>query len=146
MNVAFSLFRISSLVFAGIMENEFMRIDLTCDGNFIVPRNPAGVDKYPTVLGSNQVCTLVGAKPGSDIISGHDYLETGFQLDTSDIWRRNLLVLIGWYFFFQITQLIAIEYLQVCPTCFPSLLTCSFAFGVETSARWWGRSFCQGRF
>ncbi|KAE9382722.1 hypothetical protein BT96DRAFT_740381, partial [Gymnopus androsaceus JB14] len=58
----------------GIMENEFMRISLTCDGASIVPRNGQGVTKYPDGLGNNQVCTLFGALPGSTTITGHDYI------------------------------------------------------------------------
>jgi len=37
-------------------------------------------------------------------------------METVDLWRRNLTVLIGWFIFFQITQLIAIEYFQVSVT------------------------------
>ena len=39
-----------SPAWVGAMENEFMRINFTCDGTAIVPRNPPGVNKYPYVL------------------------------------------------------------------------------------------------
>lgn len=99
----------SMTVWAAIMESEFSRLDITCDGNYIVPR---GGD-YPSSLGPNQSCTLYGATPGSDIVSGSSYVAAAFNLDVHDIWRRNLLVLIGWFIFFQITQIIAIEFFQV---------------------------------
>jgi ATP-binding cassette, subfamily G (WHITE), member 2, SNQ2 len=104
-----------SLVFAGILSNEFMRIDLTCNGNYVVPRNPPGVTKYPLGIGPNQICTAFGATAGSIIVRGRDYLKVSFGIDAADIWRRNFLVLCGWLVFFQITQLVAIEFFQVCP-------------------------------
>jgi hypothetical protein len=68
-----------------IMENEFFRITLTCDGDFVVPRNPPGIDKYPITIGPNQACTFYGATPGSATISGRDYLSAGYNLDRNDI-------------------------------------------------------------
>ncbi|KIJ66534.1 hypothetical protein HYDPIDRAFT_86385 [Hydnomerulius pinastri MD-312] len=99
-----------SYAWAGAMENEFMRVTLTCDGDYVVPRNAPGMTKYPDVLGPNQACTLFGATPGSDQIPGKDYLMAGYAIDTADIWRRNLLVIIGFLIFFLTTQLIAIEF------------------------------------
>ncbi|KAI6015643.1 pleiotropic drug resistance ABC transporter [Pisolithus marmoratus] len=93
----------------GAMENEFMRTSYICDGDYVVPRNGPGMDIYPNDLGPNQVCTLFGAQPGSDVIPGKDYLEAGFALDTADIWRRNLLVTVGFIVFFLFTQLVVIE-------------------------------------
>ena len=95
------------------MENEFSRVNLICDGDYIIPRNPPGIDKYPVSVGPNQACTLFESTPGSDIVSGSSYLAAGYSLDIADIWRRNFLVIIGMFIFFQITQLIAIEYFQV---------------------------------
>lgn len=95
------------------MESEFSRIDLECVGEYVIPRNPAGVSKYPEALGPNQACTLFGSTPGSDVINGSAYVSAAFDLNTADIWRRNLLVIIGWFIFFQITQVIAIECFQV---------------------------------
>ncbi|OBZ78638.1 Brefeldin A resistance protein [Grifola frondosa] len=65
---------------AGCIENEFMRISLTCDGNSIVPRNPPGVTKYPDGLGSNQVCTLFGSASGDSIIRGRNYIDVGYSI------------------------------------------------------------------
>lgn len=92
------------------MENEFMRIELTCDGNSVIPRNGFGLVKYPPDLGPNQACTLFGAQGGSNIISGSAYISAGFALDTRDLWRRNFSVLIGFFILFQITQILALEF------------------------------------
>ena len=35
------------LAFSGCIENEFMRINLECDGAYVVPRNGPGMTKYP---------------------------------------------------------------------------------------------------
>ncbi|KAG6911302.1 hypothetical protein DXG01_002141 [Tephrocybe rancida] len=99
-----------SYAWQGCMENEFMRISLTCDGNSVVPRNGPGLTKYPDVLGPNQACTLFGATSGSNIISGKAYLLAGYNIDTADLWRRNFLVLVGFFLAFQITQIVALEF------------------------------------
>ena len=95
------------------MQSEFSRISLTCDGSYVVPRNAPGMNEYPETLGPNQVCTLFGARPGSIIVPGSDYVAAGFALNTKDLWRRNFLVLLGWFILFVFTQLLVIEYLQV---------------------------------
>ncbi|EGO05281.1 hypothetical protein SERLA73DRAFT_157866 [Serpula lacrymans var. lacrymans S7.3] len=101
-----------SYSWAGSMENEFMRISMLCDGSYVVPRNGPGMTKYPDVVGPYQACTLYGSSSGSSQIPGSSYLDAGYGIDVKDIWRRNLLVLIGWLIFFQVTQLVSIEYLQ----------------------------------
>lgn len=65
------------------MANEFARIDLVCDGAFITPRNIGSISKYPLALGANQVCTLAGALPGSNIVSGRDYIRAAFDYDST---------------------------------------------------------------
>lgn len=107
-----------------------MRTSLICDGSYVVPRNGPGMTKYPFVisffdgqrkltycdrdnLGPNQVCTLFGAQAGSDVVFGNDYLEAGYGITSADIWRRNLVVVIAFLFFFLFTQVIAIEYFSV---------------------------------
>ncbi|KAI0789262.1 ABC-2 type transporter-domain-containing protein [Abortiporus biennis] len=98
-----------SYAFSGCIENEFMRINLECEGAYIVPRNGFGINSYPDGLGPNQICTLPGSVPGETLVSGRAYLRDGFGLDVSDLWRRNFLVLIGFFFVFQLTQVLIIE-------------------------------------
>ncbi|ETW86786.1 ABC transporter [Heterobasidion irregulare TC 32-1] len=99
-----------SYVWAACMENEFMRLTLTCDGTYVVPRNGPGMTKYPDTLGPNQACTLPGSSPGSIFVAGRDYVRAGYGLDVADLWRRNFVVVLGFMIFFWITQVIAIEY------------------------------------
>ncbi|KAF7303089.1 Pleiotropic drug resistance ABC transporter protein [Mycena kentingensis (nom. inval.)] len=108
----FWIYYINPIAYAwqGGMENEFSRIDLTCDGTFIVPRNVGNLTKYQDGLGPNQVCTLFGATGGSTLVSGEAYLDAGFGLNPADLWRRNLLVLLGFFLAFQISQIVALEY------------------------------------
>ncbi|KAF4578418.1 hypothetical protein EYR36_000225 [Pleurotus pulmonarius] len=96
---------------AGLMENEFMRISLTCDGSSVIPRNIPGVlGQYPVGLGPNQACTLAGAQGGSDVIAGESYIAAGYGLNPADLWKRNFLVGIGFFIVFLCTQLLVIEY------------------------------------
>ncbi|KAJ3545283.1 hypothetical protein NMY22_g2500 [Coprinellus aureogranulatus] len=100
-----------SYAWQAAMENEFMRINLTCDGSSVIPRNILGlVTKYPDQLSVNQVCTLYGSTGGSAIISGTDYIKAGYGLDPKDIWRQNLPVLIAFFLAFEIAQILALEY------------------------------------
>ncbi|KAH9837328.1 ABC-2 type transporter-domain-containing protein [Rhodofomes roseus] len=97
----------------GNMENEFMRIDLECDGSYITPRNPPGINKYPDGVGPNQICTLYGSNPGESVVSGASYLDDGYMLNTADLWRRNFLVLVGFFLLFQLTQVLLVEFYPV---------------------------------
>ncbi|KAI0059439.1 hypothetical protein BV25DRAFT_1828964 [Artomyces pyxidatus] len=110
----FWIFYIDPMAYAwsALMDNEFSRVDFTCDGTYIIPRNGPGVDKYPNGLGPNQVCTLYGSTPGSDVIPGSAYIDVAYGLNAADLWRRNFIVLFGWIIFFQFTQIIALDYLM----------------------------------
>lgn len=100
--------------FSGCMENEFMRLQLTCDGNYITPRNGGVLDKYPNDLGPNQACTLFGSSAGDSEVLGSAYLSVGYQYNIADLWRRNFVVLLAFFIVFQLTQLIALEFFPVC--------------------------------
>ncbi|KAI0064587.1 hypothetical protein BV25DRAFT_1869256 [Artomyces pyxidatus] len=99
-----------SYAWAGTMENEFSRITLTCDGAYVVPRNAGNVTKYPDNLSTNQACTLFGASPGDQFVTGKAYVKAGYDLDTADLWRRNFIVLLGFLLFFWIMQTLVIEW------------------------------------
>jgi CDR ABC transporter len=60
-------------------------------------------------LGPNQICTLFGARPGTSVVSGKDYIKAGYDLNTDDLWRRNVLVLLVFLLFFWFTQTVVIE-------------------------------------
>ena len=67
------------------MDNEFMCITLTCEGDYVVPRNPPGSSKYPDVIGPNQACTLYGATPGQNTVNGAAYAAAGYTLNVHDL-------------------------------------------------------------
>ena len=48
-------------------------------------------------LGPNQICTLFGSTPGDSDVSGGAYLSVGYGIDIADQWRRNFLVLVGFF-------------------------------------------------
>lgn len=99
--------------FSACMENEFMRLSLSCDGTSITPRNGGILNKYPDGLGPNQICTLFGSQPGDDVVSGSAYLQVGYRYNVADLWRRNFVVLVAFFLLFIITQLVALEYFPV---------------------------------
>ncbi|KAI0307355.1 ABC-2 type transporter-domain-containing protein [Multifurca ochricompacta] len=103
--------------FSGLMENEYSRLNLTCGGDYVVPRNGFSVNKYPISLGPNQVCTLPGATPGSNVISGRSYLLNTYGMDGHDIWRRNFVVLLGWVLFYQVTQILVLDFFPSSEIC-----------------------------
>ncbi|KAG8920759.1 hypothetical protein FRC00_009551, partial [Tulasnella sp. 408] len=84
-------------------------IGMLCAGKDITPRNAPGQDFYPEQLGPNQVCTFFGAQPGQTVVHGSDYIDVGFQLASSDLWKRNFVVLVALFIVFQVTQYVAME-------------------------------------
>ncbi|KAL1694829.1 P-loop containing nucleoside triphosphate hydrolase protein [Schizophyllum commune] len=99
-----------SYAWSALMENEFMRVNLACDGDYVVPRNGNGVTKYPDSLSANQACTLYGSSGGEAIVSGKDYIQAGYFLSPSDLWRRNFLVLVGFTLLFIGLQIVIMDY------------------------------------
>jgi len=97
------------------MANEFMRSDLICDFNNIIPRNLAGLfPQYPDGIGPNQICTVVGSTEGSNVIDGGVYINTAFQLDTANLWKKCFLVLLAFLCAFQAAQVVIMEKFPVC--------------------------------
>lgn len=70
------------LGFSAMMENEFSRIDLSCDGTYLVPSGPGYGDIQ------HQTCTLAGSEGGSAIVPGSRYIETAFQYAPGELWRN----------------------------------------------------------
>ncbi|KAJ7651525.1 pleiotropic drug resistance ABC transporter [Mycena polygramma] len=108
----FWIYYINPIAYAwqACIENEFMRIQLTCDGTYVIPRNVGGLTKYPDGLGPNQACTLFGSSAGGSSVSGEAYIAAGYGLSSSNLWIRNFLVLLGFTIVFQITQVISLEF------------------------------------
>lgn len=90
--------------YGALMANEFTRVDFTCDGSSVVPRG----DGYPSIVGSNQVCTVRGSRPGLQTVSGADYIEAAFGYKKSDIWR-NFGIICAFVALFQTLLFLAVE-------------------------------------
>lgn len=95
--------------FSGLLENEFGRLDMSCDTNYITPRNAPGQSNYPDDLGPNQVCTFFGSQPANPIVSGKAYIDVAYGIKANQLWKLNFVVLVGMFIFFQITQAFAME-------------------------------------
>ncbi|GAA5846326.1 hypothetical protein JCM5353_001490 [Sporobolomyces roseus] len=98
--------------FSAAMANEFKRINLLCDGNYILPSNLGGAfPQYPSTLGVNQVCTLAGSVPGQQFVRGRDYIYASFEYNVDDQWR-NWGITIVFFVGFNIIQAILAEFLS----------------------------------
>ena len=97
------------------------------------------------VLGPNQACTLFGATGGSQIVPGRDYIEAGFQYNTADLWRRNFLVLVGLFFFFQFTQIICMEFFPVSINIGSTIRARVLTEYLEILRSWWCQCLRKGR-
>ncbi|KNE98927.1 hypothetical protein PSTG_07772 [Puccinia striiformis f. sp. tritici PST-78] len=94
----------AAYAFAALMANEFGRVDFTCSGTSIVPRG----EGYPSTVGPNQACTVAGARPGSQIIRGTDYMEAALGYRFGNLWR-DFAIVCAFTVFFMILLFIAVE-------------------------------------
>ncbi|KAG9127447.1 hypothetical protein FRC07_013764 [Ceratobasidium sp. 392] len=97
--------------FAAMMENEFYRISMSCDGSYIIPHNVGDMTKYPMTLGPNQVCTLLGASPGQGTVTGDAYMGASFEYRRNELWRNLGIVILYWIAFI-LLQIAAMEKFQ----------------------------------
>ncbi|SMQ53521.1 unnamed protein product [Zymoseptoria tritici ST99CH_3D7] len=70
------------LGFAALMENEFSRLDIQCEGASLIPYGPGYGDIQ------HQVCTLPGSQAGNPTVSGSAYIDTAFQYADGLLWRN----------------------------------------------------------
>lgn len=64
------------------MVNEFGSLSYDCSQSDLVPSGPG----YDTIV--NQVCAVVGSKPGEQLLSGSSYLESQYGFVQSHMWRN----------------------------------------------------------
>src|SRR6187551_2369214 len=88
-----------------MMENEFMRIDMECTAESLIPSGP----EYTDI--NHQVCTLPGSTPGTTTVSGTRYLEVGFSYSPGDLWR-NWGIVVALIIFFLGMNIFLGEYLK----------------------------------
>ncbi|KAJ4289885.1 hypothetical protein N0V90_011218 [Kalmusia sp. IMI 367209] len=68
----------------------------------LIPSGPG----FENVNVANQVCTVVGAKPGSDFVLGDDYIGLSFDYYYSNIWRNlgiSVVFFVGFTFLYAFT-------------------------------------------
>ncbi|SCZ91281.1 BZ3500_MvSof-1268-A1-R1_Chr1-2g01305 [Microbotryum saponariae] len=94
--------------FAAAMMNEFKDLQLACSNAYITPRQVGGLTQYPTTLGPNQVCTLLGSQPGQPFVAGADYLRVSYEYEVSHLWRNFGLTLV-FFIGFNVFQSWAVE-------------------------------------
>jgi ATP-binding cassette subfamily G (WHITE) protein 2 (SNQ2) len=87
----------------------FRRVNLQCDGANIVP---FGAGFPETVTNTQQVCTLAGSTAGQNAIPGISYVSAGYDYARGHLWR-NLGILIGFFIFFAVLQVLAMEVLAL---------------------------------
>ncbi|EME81861.1 ABC transporter, PDR-type [Pseudocercospora fijiensis CIRAD86] len=76
------------LGFSAMMANEFSRLELQCEGNYLIPSGPG----YGDI--EHQTCTLAGSTGGSATVSGSAYIETAFKYAPSDLWRNWAIIVV----------------------------------------------------
>ncbi|CAO3574960.1 unnamed protein product [Mortierella alpina] len=91
--------------FKAIISLEMKGLHFDCGGPAMIPNGPT----YNDI--NYQVCTLAGAKPGTTLVDGSDYLYTGFRYKTSEIGIDILAVICFWLLFVAITC-IALEKIE----------------------------------
>jgi ABC-type multidrug transport system fused ATPase/permease subunit len=113
----FWLFYLNPLSYGyeAIFANEFSRLQMTCDQAYTIPRNipEAGVTGFPdSGVGPNQLCSIPGSGVGQNTVDGNAYMSAGYSYTYSHVWR-NFGILIGFFIFFMVLQILAIEYLRL---------------------------------
>ena len=113
----FWLFYLNPLSYGyeAIFANEFSRLQLTCDQAYTIPRNipQAGITGFPdNGVGPNQLCSIQGAGVGQNTVDGNAYMNIGYSYTKAHIWR-NFGILIGFFVFFMLLQILAIEFLKL---------------------------------
>lgn len=87
--------------FECLMANEFYNLELTCEGQYLVPQGPG-------ISSQNQGCALAGSQPGSTTVSGADYIQQSFTYTRSHLWR-NFGFLWAFFFFFVFLTALGME-------------------------------------
>ncbi|KAJ1984712.1 ATP-binding cassette transporter snq2 [Dimargaris verticillata] len=86
-----------------LVSNEFKGLLMRCSSNSLVP---SGAPQYNNI--EYQVCTLAGARPGTDIIRGEDYIRESFGFKSSNLWP-DFIAVCCFYLLFLVLALIVVE-------------------------------------
>ncbi|KAL2689041.1 hypothetical protein Neosp_003092 [[Neocosmospora] mangrovei] len=89
--------------FEALMANEFHNREFPCAS--MVPRGP-GYDDLPP---ASRICAVVGAEPGSNVVSGDRYINMSFDYSNAHKWR-NVGILCGFLVAFFLAYIVSAEY------------------------------------
>lgn len=78
--------------FEALMVNEFYNLEIECIAPFLVPQGNGATVQY-------QSCTIQGSTPGSNIVSGENYVHTEYSYSRDHLWR-NWGIIIAFFIFF----------------------------------------------
>ena len=100
------LFHINPIAysFEAVLTNEFSNRVMDCAPSQLVPQGPGVDPQY-------QGCSLTGAQPNSNTVSGASYLQTSFEYTRSHLWR-NWGVVIAFSVVYLIVTVWATEFLS----------------------------------
>ncbi|KAI0383501.1 ABC-2 type transporter-domain-containing protein [Hypomontagnella monticulosa] len=98
-----------SYAYESLVTNEFSNRQWPCSQ--FVPMGPPYANATPL----ERTCSVAGALPGDDFISGDMFINANFGFYHSHIWR-NFGILIGYIIFFAIVYMLAAEYLSLEPS------------------------------
>ncbi|KAL2823411.1 ABC-2 type transporter-domain-containing protein [Aspergillus cavernicola] len=93
--------------FESLMVNEFEGRNFLCSDLEWVPSG----DLYNAVSRANQICAVVGATAGNEMVNGTVYLRESYQYTSSHKWR-NLGIMFAFMAFFLFTYLSGTEYIS----------------------------------
>ncbi|KKK21251.1 hypothetical protein AOCH_004898 [Aspergillus ochraceoroseus] len=93
--------------FESLMVNEFEGRTFPCSDLEWIPSGTG----YNAVSRANQICAVVGATAGNELVRGSDYLHESFHYYESHKWR-NLGIMFGFMFFLLSTYLAGTEYIS----------------------------------
>ncbi|KAF8937718.1 ABC-2 type transporter-domain-containing protein [Dissophora ornata] len=93
------IFWINPLAYAfkALISNEMSGLTFDCTGTAMIPSGPTYTDV------AYQVCGLAGAKAGTNLVDGSDYLYAAFRYKTSQLGVDIVAVILFWLFFVLIT-------------------------------------------
>lgn len=87
-------------IFESLLVNEVHGVNYTCAPPSVIP---------PYAGDSNFACAEIGAEPNSRVVSGDNWVQSGYGYSYSHIWS-NLGIAIGFLIFFLAVYLLAVEF------------------------------------
>ncbi|KAI1390698.1 ABC-2 type transporter-domain-containing protein [Hypoxylon trugodes] len=98
-----------SYAYESLAANEFTNRQFPCTQ--FIPMGPPYANATPL----ERTCSVAGALPGQDFVSGDTFINANYGFYFSHVWR-NFGILIGYIVFFSMTYILAAEYLSLEPS------------------------------